>query len=85
MATILQAASIGGNLNFIQFLIKCDVDVNIKVSNIQLKGYSLSGPYGTALQAAAASYKERNLAIVKFLVEHGADVNIQGEKCLISN
>ena len=43
------------------------------------------GKYGTALQAAAASYEEKNLAIVKFLLEHGADVNIQGAKCLISN
>ena len=40
------------------------------------------GQYGTALQAASI---KGNLNIVQVLTEHGADVNIQGAKCLISN
>jgi ankyrin repeat protein len=38
------------------------------------------GKYGSALQAAAASYRDSGVDVVCLLLERGADVNAQGEE-----
>ncbi|KAH8145814.1 uncharacterized protein LAJ45_10137 [Morchella importuna] len=66
--TALQAASAGGHLSTVQFLLESGGDVNDPVSP------AIAGR--TALQWAAGT---RNLELIQFLLDHGADANAKAE------
>jgi ankyrin repeat protein len=72
--TALEEASNQGNLGIVTLLLERGADPNTqRASDVIPSMYD----YGTALQAAAASYHE-NLNVVTLLLRKGADLNAQG-------
>ncbi|KAK5011676.1 hypothetical protein LTR28_009141 [Elasticomyces elasticus] len=64
----LEAAIIRGDEQAVRKMIEAGEDVNTETH----------GVYGSALWAAMASMKNSDVAIVKLLLDKGADINIQG-------